>query len=154
MGCKRRTCLFAFHLNSEVLANPRVGTYFRTPRSTFHPCSGQRGGARPLTVSPNDKPRIHDLGRGLFISGVKPFQVHLVPSQPSVSVYTDASGHRVAYLDGIGPRISEFCLVLRQFNRGGLNWAFHCSAHSLQRVQEDRFDGPLMQRDLECSREF
>lgn len=94
MERERRTCLFAFHLNSEVLANPRVSTYFRTPRSAFHSCSVQRGETRPLTVSPNDKPRIHDLGRRLFISGVESFQVHLVPGQFIVSVHIDVSEHR------------------------------------------------------------
>jgi len=94
MECERRTCLFAFHLNSEALANPRVSTYFRTRRSTSHSCSVQRGETRPLTISPNDKPRVHDLGRRLFISGVKSFQMHLVPGQFSVNVHVDASERR------------------------------------------------------------
>ena len=49
--------------------------------------------ARPLTVSPNDKSRVHDLGRRLFIGGVKSFQVDLIQSQFGSSVYIDAPGH-------------------------------------------------------------
>ena len=54
----------------------------------------------------------------------------------------------VAYLDRVCSGISEFSFILRQLNGGGLDGAFHCSAHEVQRVQEYRFDGPLMQRDL------
>ena len=60
----------------------------------------------------------------------------------------------VTYLNGIGLGISEFRLVLRQLNGDGLDWALYCPSHMMQRVQEYRFDGPLMQRDLGCSRGF
>jgi hypothetical protein len=57
----------------------------------------------------------------------------------------------MADLDRIGSGILEFRFILRQLDRGRLDWAFHRSAHTMQRVPEYRFDGALMQRDLWCS---
>lgn len=53
-----------------------------------------------------------------------------------------------AHLDGISSGIPQFRFILRQLDGSGLDWAFHCSAHKIQRVQEYGFDGALMQRDL------
>ena len=60
----------------------------------------------------------------------------------------------VAYLDGISSGISEFRFILRHLNGSGFDWPFHCSAHKIQRIQENRFDSALMQRDLAATLAF
>ena len=38
-------------------------------------------GTNTLTISSDDKPGVHDLGRSLFIGGIKSFQMHLIVSE-------------------------------------------------------------------------
>jgi len=61
--------------------------------------------------------------------------MHLIVSGINMSVAFNLE-HRVAHLDGIRPGVSQFYFILGQLNGSGLDWAFHCSAHEIQRVQE------------------
>jgi len=49
---------------------------------------------QPLTVGSNDKTCVNDLGRRLFISGVEPFQMHLIANGFSTSMHINELGHR------------------------------------------------------------